>query len=294
MGIKKISITIFKKYKSLFMGASIFLVCFISYGQILKMYFYLEDYLILFSIKHPNSPEAGYGSGILGRPYGWAVTPFIPFYYVFGLNPFGYYFIEIILYFIAALVVFLFARTITNNKKIALGSAFIFASGYIGSDSMYRLAVGWQNILAGILISLSAIFYYKYTQKPSLKSYTLALGIYLFTSEFSFYRSQGILALILATEILFNFNLKKTALRIIPFAISYWYFYIYSLIGVMDQTSKFRVLIQKIWIDKNYELLLTPLKTLENIFIPSKLNFPLTIFLTIFITISFWKRSRKY
>ena len=117
----------------MFQGGLILLVSIFAYGQIVGMYFFLEDYLILYSIQHPNSPDAGYGSGIFGRPYGYAVTPFIPFYYLFKLEPFGYYAIEIILYFFAALAVYYLAKNLTGEKRIAFAASLIFASGFIGS-----------------------------------------------------------------------------------------------------------------------------------------------------------------
>src|SRR3989344_2858686 len=124
---------IFKSYKLLLGGLVLLLITFLAYGKILGMYFYLEDYLILYSIQHPESSQAGYGSGIFGRPYGYAVTPFIPFYYLFGLEPWGYYLVEIILYFFAALAVYYLAKNLTGEKRIAFASSLIFASGFIGS-----------------------------------------------------------------------------------------------------------------------------------------------------------------
>lgn len=282
----------YKKCKLFLAGALMFLVCFLAYGKILGMHFYLEDYLILYSIQHPDSPSAGYGSGIVGRPYGYAVTPFIPFYYLFKLNPFGYYLIEIVLYFLAAVAVYFLVLILTKNKNASLGSSLIFSSGYVGSESLYRLAVGWQNILAAIFISLSAAFYYKYIKKPSLKSYILAFSIYLFTSEFSFYRAHGIILIILSLEILFNFKPIKSLIRMIPFALSYWYFYFYSIRDFMSPGATSMTLFHKIFAEKHYNLLLIPLKTLENLFVPDKVNLPLFIFLAVALMALIWKRSK--
>lgn len=282
----------FKKYQFLLGVALIFLVCFLAYGKILGMYFYLEDYLILYSIQHPESSQAGYGSGVFGRPYGYAVTPFIPFYYLLGLVPWGYYLVEVVLYFIVALVVYFFAKTLTESRKIALGSALIFASGYVGSGSLYRLAVGWQNLFAAIFISLSAALYYKYVKNPKLKYYLLALGVYLFTSEFSFYRAHGIILVILGIEILFNFKPVKSLIRMFPFALAYWYFYVYSISSIMDQGSKASSFIQTVFVQRNFYFLLTPLKTLENLFIPDKFNFPFLLFIVIFTGALLWKRNK--
>lgn len=285
---------VFKRFTFLPDAGLIFLICFLAYGKILGMYFFLEDYLILYSVQHPSSPDAGYGSGVWGRPYGYAVTPFIPFYYIFGLEPKGYYLVEIILYFLVALTVYFFAKILTKNRLVALGSSLIFASGYVGSESLYRMAVGWQNLLAAIFISITCAIYYKYVKSGKGTLYLLALALFLFTSEFSFYRAHGIIVLILGIELLFNFSPKKplsSIFRLAPFALSYWYFYVYS-IPFMDQGSKFSTLFQKIFTGGNFHYLLNPLKTLENIFIPDKFSLPLMIFIALLVGVLVWKRSK--
>ncbi len=282
---------IFKSYKLLLGGLVLLLITFLAYGKILGMYFYLEDYLVLYSIQNPDSPEAGYGSGVFGRPFGWAVTPFIPFYHLFGLEPQGYYLIEVLLYFAASISVYFFAKTFTGNKKAAFGSALIFASGYVGSGSLYRMAVGWQNLLAAIFISLSAALYFKYVKTPKLKYYVLAFAVYLVTCEFSFYRAHGIVLLILGIELLFNFNRVKSIARMTPFALAYYYFYVYSLPNI-DQVSKTASFIRIIFQERNYLYLLTPVKTLQNLFIPDKFSFPLFAFVAVLAGVLLWKRSK--
>lgn len=285
-------LTFFKKYPFLLSGSLIFLVCLLSYGKILGMYFFLDDYLLLYSLQHPNLQGGGYGLGVFGSNFGYSAKLFIPFFNLFGLNPEGYYFVEVVLYFLAALTVYFFGKTLTGSRKVALGSALIFASGYVGSDSLYRLAVGWQNLLAAIFITLTATLYYKYTQTPRMKYYVLAFAVYLFTSEFSFYRAHGIILLILGIEVLFNFKPLLSILRMVPFALSYWYFYVYSIRDIIDQGSKSTVFVRKIFTEGNFHFLLTPLKTLENLFLPDKFNFPLLVFIVILVGILFWKRSK--
>ncbi len=282
----------FLKHQILFGGILIFLICFLAYGQILGMYFFLEDYLILYSIQQPNAPDAGYGSGIFGRPFGYAVTPFIPFYYLFGLEPRGYYFVEIFLYFLASIGVYFFAKTLTNNRKTGFATALIFASGYVGSESLYRMAVGWQNLLAAFLLSITASFYYKYVKSSNLKIYFLALFLYLLTSEFAFYRAHGIILLILGIEVLFNFKLLNSIVRMVPFVLSYYYFYVYSIGDFIDQGSKTASFLRVVFKEENYNFLLNPFKTLENLFVPDKFHLPFLVFVGILIFVILWKRSK--
>ena len=284
--------TIYKKYPLLLTGGLILFICFLAYGQITNMHFFREDYLTIYSIQHPDAPKVKLGFGVFKYPDGYEVTLFIPFYHLFGLNPHGYYFIEVILYFFASLAVYFLAKTLTANKNMALGSALIFASGFVGSESLYRVAIGWQNILAATFISLSAALYFKYVKTPRRKYYLLALAVYLFTSDFSFYRAHGIILLILSIEIIFNFKLWQSILRMVPFILSYWYFYVYSISTMMDQGSKLPNFIQKILTPGNFHLLLTPFKTLENLFIPDKFNLPLIIFMAMLICTLIWKRSK--
>lgn len=78
----------------------------------------------------------------------------------------------------------------------------------------------------------------------------------------------------------------------IPFALSYWYFYVYSLRDFMHPSSTSAALLHKILVENHYNLLLVPLKTLENLFIPDKLNFSLLIFLIALLVALIWKRSK--
>ncbi|OGE46123.1 hypothetical protein A3B39_00950 [Candidatus Daviesbacteria bacterium RIFCSPLOWO2_01_FULL_37_10] len=284
-------LTLVKKYPFIIIASLVFLVCLLSYGKIVGMHFFLEDYLMLYSIQNPTSSDAGYGSGVFGRPYGYAVTPFIPFYYLFRLESRGYYFIELILYFFAALSVYFFAKTLTNSKRAAFGSSLIFASGYVGSSSLYRMAVGWQNLLAAIFLTLTVTLYYKYVKSSKIKLYLLAFTVYIFTSEFSFYRAHGIILLIIGIELLFNFKPLKSLVRITPFAISYWYFYVYSLPS-MEQGSKIASFVQTVFTQKNYHFLLNPFITLENLFIPDKFNFPVLLFIVVILFILIWKKNK--
>lgn len=283
----------FKKFPFLLDGSLIFLVCLLAYGQIIGLYFFLEDYLTLYSIQHPYATQVELGSGLFwGHPDGYEVTPFIPFFHFFGLKPEGYYFVEVLLYFLAAITTYFFTKTLTDSRKIALGSALIFASGYVGSESLYRVAVGWQNLLAAIFLTLTATIYIKFVKSGKKNLYFLALVFYLFTSDFSFYRAHGIVLLILGIELLFNFKKIFSVIRMIPFVLGYWYFYVYSIRDIMDQGSKSATFIQKIFLEGNFHLLLTPLKTLENLFLPDKFNFPLLAFIVILTGILIWKRSR--
>ena len=283
--------TIFKKYPFLLAGGLIFFICFLAYGQIMGMHFFLDDYLLLYALQHPNAYEGGPGLGVFGSDFGYSVTLFIPFFHIFGLKPEGYYLVEIALYFLAAITVYLFAKTLTGKKIVAFGTSLIFASGYVGSGSLYRFAVGWQNILAAIFLTLTATIYLKFVKSGSKYLYFLALAAFLCTIELSYYRSHGIILLILGIEIIFNFKIWSSIMRMLPFVLSYYYFYVYLLTS-MDQGSKSLTFVQKIFTDRNFHYLLTPFKTLENLFLPDKFNFPLLVFIGILLSIFILKRSK--
>lgn len=286
-------ITLFKSTSFLLSLICVLFVCILAYGQITRMYFYLEDYLTLYTIQNSDAPQVKFGSGLFfGHPDGYEITPFIPFYHIFGLDAGGYYFVEMGLYFLTALAVYFLAKTLSYNKNVALGASLIFASGYVGSESLYRMAVGWQNVLAAFFITVTTTLYLRFVKSSDKRIYLLAFAFYLFTCDFSFYRAHGIILLILATEIFFNFKIWHSIMRMTPFVLGYWYFYVYSISDIMDQSSKSAVFIQKIFVDKNFHYLLTPLKTLENLFVPDRFHFPMLIFIVSLLSILIWKRSK--
>lgn len=287
-------VCLFIKYKSILAACLLFLVVFVAFEKTLSMYFWHDDYPILYKLQKPMETAGTYGIGIAGldSPYRYTAVPFVPFFPFFGLEPKGYYAIGILLYFFASLSTYVLTKIITGERKTAFAAALIFASGYVGSESLNTMGVSWQNILATILLTLTAACYFKFAKTKQVLFYVLSVVLYVFTMEFSHLRAHGIILLVFFIELLFNFKLFQSLIRMVPFVGIYWLSYMNPDPTQVQAGHLASGLISKIFIEEKFDLLLTPLKTLENIFIPDKLNFSLLVFLIILIILLIWARSK--
>lgn len=198
-----------------------------SYGPTLKMYFWVDDWGLLFKMVHPETQP-----GNLGHPaYRYTALPFVFLYPLIGLNSEVYFALGLVQYYVLALAVFLFARELTQKFSVALGAAVVFASGYIGSYALFRLSNSYQLINTAIFMVLGSwalVRFYKTQQK---RFYLLAMLLYLATLEFFILRAQGIVIVFLGVALLFSppkLNIKSVfnfILRQLPFLAIYYYFY---------------------------------------------------------------------
>ena len=298
--INKYSLWLLEKRWFIVCVILIFLVTFLAFEQTLKMYLWTDIYSLIYKVNHPHEQAGVYGTGILGRdgPYRWTAVFFLPFYLLFGLEPKGYYLVGIIFYFLASMTVYFFAKILTENKKIALGASLIFASGYVGSSSLYEIDDSYHNLISAILLTLTAAFYYKFIKSKRWLFYIITLLLYFTTMEVAYIRAHGIFLFILCMEALFNLNITKSSLRMAPFLIGYLFNYVFStgnylsLTGNTGNTSLIQSFIRVVFIDRNFTYLLTPFQTLENIFIPDKFNLPLWIFIVILSGVLIWKKNK--
>src|SRR5574341_2304004 len=77
----------------------IFLISLIAYGQTLLMYFWQDDSALMFKLQHPAEAAGSFGIGLWERsPYQYLLVPFVPFFPLFGLEPFGYFLVGFLRY----------------------------------------------------------------------------------------------------------------------------------------------------------------------------------------------------
>lgn len=253
----------------------------VSYGQTLRMNFYQDDAAVIFKLQHIKGPAGSYGSGPFGEgPYKYTITPFIPFYQFFGLNPFGYFLIGFLLYIVVTCCFYIFAKQLLENKKSAYFSALIFASGLIGSNSMTKISNSWQNNIALICFLLLFFSFIKFLKSKNWKFYLLSLGIFLFSVEFIYIRSHSLIFPILILDLLITFRFKlsqfiKLILRQTPFFVVFYFYYIKNeSTGSSALGSVVSNLIQG-----KVEILSTLFATVGNVFVSDSLqNLGLNIF----------------
>ncbi|MFC1625831.1 discoidin domain-containing protein [Patescibacteria group bacterium] len=208
------------------------IVVFISYGQLLLMSPWQDDHTLFFKLQHLSEPAGYFGTGPIGvGPYKYIITPFIPIYYIFGLNPIYYYFLALATYFAATYVIFKVFSEVFNEKAGRV-AGLLFAAGYISSDSFIRLFNSVVTSASVIFVSLFILFYWRFYKTERFKWYILAVILFFCATEFVRTRTHYLIALPIAFEMIFFLsasfkkNLFRSLFRLIPFVYIFYYYFV--------------------------------------------------------------------
>jgi hypothetical protein len=218
--------------KSSFWVLLIVILVFISYGQTLQMYFWQDDSALIFKLQNPDGAAGSFGAGLFERgAYRYLIVPFVPFYPIFKLEPFGYFLIGFLTYLMSTAAFFLFSKELFKSKLVGYIATMVFAAGYIGSNTMFRIANSWQTNIGIVSALITFWLYIRYLQTKKAKYYLFSILAYLSAIELVFIRSHSIIFPIILLEVLFAlipFKLKeipKSVFRLLPFLILFkqWY-----------------------------------------------------------------------
>lgn len=218
----------------------------ISYGKTLNMYWWVDDWGLLFKMIHPESAPGNLGTGIWGSgAYRFLATPFIFLYPFFGTNAQPYFILGLAQYFLASVVVYLFTKELLLSKKVAIGAAVIFASGYFGSFALYRLSNSYQLSDSTISIYLSAYFLIRYLRGTGKNNYLFSLFIFVSALIFLFLRVHGIILVIFAVYgfwVVKNWkseqkNIMQRFFELLPFLFIYFYLYLINYAGGTESSG---------------------------------------------------------
>ncbi|MEX2007369.1 MAG: discoidin domain-containing protein [Candidatus Levyibacteriota bacterium] len=223
---------VINKYYPFSYFAILAVVTFAVLYQTIFFYFWVDDWDLFLKVTHPDLSPWGLAPGPFGSgPYRYLHTPFYFLYPLFGLNAHAYFAVSILIYFIAALSVFLLTLEITKKRSIALGTGIIFASmPYIGSYTITHLSNSYQMFMTIILSCFTVLFLYKFYSTQKLKYYIFCVLLFIATIEFMFLRAHGLLFMVIACALLFKrgkkgFKIIHRFLFLVPLAFLYFYFY---------------------------------------------------------------------
>lgn len=192
---------------TLFWSLLLMLLLLASYGQTLWMYFWRDDYSLLFKLQHPSEKAGHFGAGLIGQgAYQYLAVPYAPVFYLFGLNPFVYFLIGLLLYGIDVLAFYFFAKEVLHSKKASYISTLIFAAGYIAADGMFRIVNSWQNSIGVLLALLTLLFFVKSLRGETAKNYLLALLFYIMSAELVTVRSHSLILALLGLDLIYTAN----------------------------------------------------------------------------------------
>lgn len=223
----------FSKHKIILVLFVLFFLSLLSHGKTMQMYYWVDDWAMNYKVLWPEEAPGNMGAGVFGNggPYRYLVTPFIWLYPLFGFNASPYFAIGLVLYFLASVAVYFLVRELTQKHTLALGSAAIFASGYIGAHALYRLTNSYQTVGGTLFIALTAFLVARHYRTQKMNFYWLALLLYILTIEIFFIRSHGIVFVVLAIALFFNprritkKSLLDFILKQVPFVVIYYFMY---------------------------------------------------------------------
>ena len=266
------------------------LVVVLAYGLTLGMYIWQDDNAIMFKLQHMREGGGNLGSGIydFNTPYRGVIVPLVPLYYFFGMEPAGYFAVGLVVYFLASVVVYFLAKQLSEDENLAFGAALIFAAGFVGGETLWRIYNSIHTDLNIIFVCLSLLFYSKFFKQKSLVNYLFSLLFFFIAMETGYVRAHGIIYLILGLEFLFDFHFLKSFIRVLPFTYIYYHYYIES----KASTSPVHSFLSKIFVEGKIEILYGPFVTLKNIIIPDVFYVPDWLFISLLLFILIWKRSR--
>lgn len=265
---------IHKRFKLLLTALLLFLIVLASYAPTLQMYFWVDDWGLLYKMVHPETQP-----GNLGHPaYRYTAVPFVFLYPLFGLKSEIYFGLGLLQYYVLALTVFLLARELSQKFSVALVAAVVFASGYIGSYALFRLSNSYQLIDTTIFMVLAAWALARFCKVQQKRFYLLALLLYSATLELFILRAQGILIVFLAIALLFSQPKLKAKpllsfiLKQLPFLAIYYYFYFLdpriTPAGGGSANDAFSQTAKTIFREHNFELINNLLTSFTNVVIP--------------------------
>lgn len=272
----------------------ILMVVAFAFWQTILMYFWNDDNAVIFKLQNLNEGVGNLGSGIFGldSPYRMVIFTLVPIYYIFGLNSYAFFSYGIFFYFLAAVSVFIFAKSFFKRNSLALVSSLVFSSGLVGAESVWRIYNSVHTSITIIYVSLFCSFYnYFIYEKRLFKKFAMYLFAILFfvlAVQWGFVRAHGLIIIAIAQEVLFNFSFKYSLFRLLPFI---YFAYIWYFAG-SSHTKHLSLLLSRIFENYEFNLLLIPLKTLQNITIPDIFNFPFLLFIALLGVIILKFRSK--
>ncbi len=143
---------------------------------------------------------------------------------LFNLNPLGLHIISFLTFFVIVYLIYIFALDLFHNKKIALVSAFLYATSATHFAHLYYLST-FQELGVTLCVLLSCLSFLKYLKVGDLKNWLLSFSFFILSL---LSKETGVVTpLLLLLIYLFKrreheslIRLKKMALAILPFVIS--------------------------------------------------------------------------
>lgn len=244
---------------------------FVSYHQLLQMYFWRDDYTGLYL-----SQKELIGNPAFAYPYQIALLLEKYAWQAFGLNAFNYFLTVIVFYITASWLLFYFLKRLFRDTKIAFFCSLVFAAGYIGQDAMkMTMGDGLGTIIALNMLLISLLTLSIYLQNLKKIWLICAMIAFFLTLEIAPQRTSSSLIIFMCLDWILSWKRKnwvlllRNASFVLIFLIQYFLHPSVLLLGYkINPPTQFLGLL----IDFSPLYLLNHLGTFWNMIIPSHLQ----------------------
>ena len=248
-------------------------VALIAFGQTLLMYFWQDDSALIFKLQHPEGPAGSFGPGIVGDgAYKYLVAHYIAFFPFFRMEPFWYFLVGLLSFLVVVACFYFFTKELFKKVEVSYASTLLFASGYVGSEIMFRVINSWQTNTGLILALISLTLFLKFLKDSNkFHLYILSIAFFWACSEFEYVRSHSLIFVVLSLDLLLGLmpfrlaKIKGFLLRQIPY---FTIFYSYYIKGIPSETTGFTATLSKI-LGGRVELLSGFFATIGNGLVPN-------------------------
>jgi hypothetical protein len=234
------------------------------------MYFWKDDFAVMIKAASPEEAVGFLGPGLKGEgAYSYVSTPFSLLYPTFGLNPFWYFLVGLILYYLSSVAVFYLAKEIFKDNFKALLVSLIYSAGYIGADTIYGLMNSYQSSWITIFLCISLILFIRSFEKPGILKYILSLALFYLSLETGYIRAHGFFLIVLATAfiVIIRVNINEIlwfAIKLLPFFLIFRKFYLSTVTAGVGSSRLTQAISEN-----NYDYFLNPFITFGNLIFPS-------------------------
>ena len=162
-------------------GFLLILISYLTLRQALNFNFYADDWSYIWDMKFEGVKALI--PLVTSSDHPGEVFTYVPFYYLFGLNPKVWQWYGLFLKILASISVGQLVPGVSRFKKTAVIASLLYASFWGGLEAFYWISGhGSANLI--ILISLATYFYTSSYYKNNVKKYFFSLSLVLISLIF--------------------------------------------------------------------------------------------------------------
>lgn len=205
--MKLLILKLINKYYWLFTVISYALIVFFAYGFVKDLYFWRDDFALLYRLQQ---------GGLFDFPYqGWSLI-YYPIYLFFKDTAQAYFISSLVVYLLLCVVTCFFVLKLTGDKSLGFLSGLILSSGYIGAEIMFMSSVSMSSIVYLLMTIILLLLHKLYIDRGLVKIFLLNLMIFTVIIILFSQRAHTLFLLLFVFDYFYKKSVIRSLLRILP------------------------------------------------------------------------------